>query len=117
MIKKVIFTLIILLLIIAFYSLGKQIFESMQAGKRLEQETEALVSLRKKNSELKKRLTEVGSVGFIEQQARDKLNLVRPGETIVIIPRGEIEKILGAEIEKGVENLPNWQGWLRLFWK
>ncbi len=117
MIKKIIFILGIILVIVIVYSFGKQIFSSLEAGKRLDNEAEKLTLLQRRNDELKKKLTEVGSLQFVEQQARDKLSLARPGESVIIIPQAEIDKVLGAkqEVQKVIE--PYWQGWLKLFVK
>lgn len=116
MVKKVIYILVIIILLGVFYSLGKQIYESLQVGSRMDAETEKLAKLQSKNSELKKKLAEAKTPGFIEQQARDKLNLVRAGETVMIIPQKELEKVLG-EKKIGLPPLPNWQAWLKLFWR
>lgn len=115
--RKIVFITLFLILLGLFYALGSQIYDSLKSGDRLEQETEVLVHLQKRNMELKNKLTEVQSIGFIEKEARNKLNLARVGETIFLIPQKEIDKVLG--VEKKVEEIktPNWQGWLRLFWK
>lgn len=117
MIKKIIFVLGVVLVIGMIYSFGKQIYGSLEAGKRLDNEAEKLTLLQKRNEELKKKLTEVGSLQFIEQQARDKLSLARPGEAVMVIPQAEIDKVLGVqqEVQKVIE--PYWQGWLKLFVK
>lgn len=115
MIKKIAFLGILVLLLGFFYSLGKQIYDSLEVSNRLDQETEQLVKLQQKNNELKKKLAEVGTINFIEQQARDKLNQARPNETVIIIPPQEIDKILGAQKEKIAEVIPNWSAWLKLF--
>ena len=57
------------------------------------------------------------SQDFIEQQARDKLGLAKEGETIVIIPEEKINQVLGMAKQVVEPRLPNWQGWLRLFWR
>lgn len=113
--KKIVFILILLLFIGLFYSLGKQVYDSLQASSRLGQEAGNLANLQKQNSDLKKKLAQTQSPGFIEQEARDKLNLSRPGETVVMIPQTEIDKVLGAQITPTPTPLPNWQGWLGLF--
>lgn len=117
MIKKIIFVLGVVLVIGMVYSFGKQIYGSLEAGKRLDNEAEKLTLLQKRNEELKKKLVEVGSLQFIEQQARDKLSLARPGEAVMVIPQAEIDKVLGVqqEVQKVIE--PYWQGWLKLFVK
>lgn len=57
---------------------------------------------------------------FIEQQARDKLGLVREGETIVVLPPAEElrrfaprEEVFDVEFER--EMLPIFRQWVRLF--
>lgn len=117
MIKKIIFILAIFLLLGLFYGLSKQIYSSLQSGKRLDAEIEDLSNLQAKNSELKKKLDSVKRLTFIEKQARDKLNLSRPGETIVIIPESELQKILGLQEEVRENIQANWQGWLKLFFR
>ena len=51
---------------------------------------------------------------FIEEQARNKLNLAKEGETIVILPPN-VEELVGWREENGPEELPNWQKWRNLF--
>lgn len=116
--KKIVAFLAIVLLLGFFYALGKQIFDALDKGKRLDIETEDLARLQKKNFELKKKLAEVQSLQFIEERARNKLNLARPNETVIIIPQEVLDKVLKEwEEEKKTETSPNWQGWLKLFWQ
>lgn len=105
------------MIIVICYSLAKQAYDSLQVGSRIDSETEKLLGLQKKNSELKNQLKQVNSVGFIESQARDRLNFSRAKETVVIISQEELQKVLGAAVEKKEELIPNWQGWLKLFRK
>lgn len=117
MARKALFIIGLVVIAGIFYSLSKQIYDSLKVSRRWDMETEELVRLQKRNEELKKKLTEVQSIGFIEQQARDKLNLARPNETVAVIPKEELDKVLGVMEEKKVELEPYWQGWLKLFWK
>ena len=93
-----------------------QIISTLKSGDRFQSATDELHNLEVKNKELKEKLEEVKNPRFIETQARDKLGLIREGETLVIIPQEKIDSILG--LAKKVEEikLPNWQGWLKLFW-
>ncbi len=103
--------------IISYY-LITQIFDAFKANDRLTEAVSKVYSLEIKNKELKEQLKEVTSVGFIEKEARDKLGLVKEGETMVIIPDEKIQKILGLNQEVAQEvRLPNWKGWLGLFFK
>ena len=98
------------------YNLISQINSSLKAGDRLTETTEVLHSLQVQNEKLKQQLQEVKTPQFIEQQARDKLGLARPGETVVIIPIDKLNQVLGASQSATIVRLPNWMGWLRLFW-
>lgn len=106
-----------LFIIVICYSLAKQTYDSLQVESRVDTETEKLISLQKQNTYLKKQLEGVHSIGFIESQARNRLNFTRANETVVIISQEELQKVLGVATEKQKEILPNWQGWLKLFWK
>ncbi len=104
----------IILLLIAIFGLSKQIIASLQAGSRLDRATNEVSKLQQENQNLHKQLTEVNQPQYIEQEARNKLNLGQKGETIVIIPQSEIDKVLSAS-KKPVEiKIPNWQAWLNL---
>ncbi len=116
MTKRALLIAILILFIALFYSLGKQIYDSLGSSYRLDQSTDEIAALQKKNSDLKRKLAEVDSSEFIEQQARDKLNMAKDGETVVIIPQAQINQVLG--VEKKIEDLPQipyYQGWIKLF--
>lgn len=115
--KKFIFIIIGAVILIFAYNIIGQIFTTLQSGDRLSVATEQLHSLEVKNRELKKRLSEIKSQDFIEQQARDKLGLAKEGETLVIIPDEKINQVLGVAKQVVEPRLPNWQGWLKLFFK
>ena len=115
--RKVVNAIIILIVLIVIYNLIGQIITTLRSGDRLEQAISSLHSLETRNKELKERLNLVKSAEFLEQQARDNLGLVQPGETVIIIPEYKLQSILGATQEAIEPRLPNWQGWLRLFFR
>jgi cell division protein FtsB len=59
---------------------------------------------------------------FLEKQIRDKLKLIKPGESLVILPpslQSKSEDIFyqyNLKEEKIVDSQANWQAWLDLFW-
>ncbi len=114
MIKKFLPLLTILAIFLLVYSLINQILAAFKSGERLSQSAEVAYSLEAKNQELRKKLTEIKSPTFIEQQARDKLGLSKKGETVVIIPEEKLRQVLGASQSARIR-LPNWLGWLKLF--
>ena len=64
-----------------------------------------------KNMQLQEDLREATSPAFIEQAARDKLGLVREGETIVIMDKASG----GPKTPKNPQELPSWKQWWSLF--
>lgn len=117
MIRKIVITGIILLGLVIGYKLLVQITDALKSGDRLSAQAEAVYKLEAKNKELKAKLKEIQSPQFIEEIARNKLGLSKTGETIVIIPEQKIKEILGASESKNPARLPNWQGWLRVFFR
>ena len=106
---------ILALCIIAFGFL-KQSYASLQAGGRLDQAQKDLDVLKQENQELKNKLAQAGNASFVEEIFRDKLNLARPNETVIIISEEALKKAQYGEQKKVEEiKLPNWQGWLKLF--
>lgn len=117
MLKKLLIIVALLVMAIILYGLGKQIVDSLQSGERVGAEERKLAELQQKNAALKQRLAEVNSLPFLEAQARDKFNLARPNETVVVIPEAEIDKILQASKPPEQPKISNWQGWLNLFFR
>lgn len=116
MIKKIALGAIFLVSLIIAYNLINQIINTTKSGDRLSQAADTVYKLELKNKELKKKLTQIQSPDFIEQQARDKLGLSKKGETVVIIPEETLKLVLGASESAQEIRLPNWLGWLRVFW-
>lgn len=106
---------LIVVIVISYY-LITQIFSAFKASDRLTEAVDKVHLLEIKNKELKQQLKDVTSLEFIEKEARDKLGLVKEGETIVVIPDERIAKILGLSDQIPQQaRLPNWKGWLKLF--
>ena len=116
MIKKIALGAIFLVSLAVAYNLINQIINTTKSGDRLSQAVDTVYKLELKNKELKKKLTQIQSLDFIERVARDKLGLGKKGETVVIIPEETLKLVLGAsEPAQGIR-LPNWLGWLKVFW-
>ena len=117
MIKKLVLVAIILVGLIVGYNLVSQILEAAKSGEHLSEALDAVYQLEIKNKELKKRLEKIQSAEVIEEGARDRLGLAKPGETIVIIPEEKIKQILGASSSATIIRWPNWLGWWKVFFK
>ena len=114
--KKKLILIIIggLISLILVYNIINQIISTLKSGDRLSLETEKLNQLEVQNKELKQKLSEVQTLEFLEKEARDKLGYVKEDETLVIIPDEKIDEILNPK-KPEEEKLPNWQGWLKIF--
>ena len=71
------------------------------------------------NDELRGRLLYVSSDGYVERIARERLKLVEPGETAVVVGLQPVES--AAELQEGLDNesvqgesRPYWQQWADL---
>lgn len=95
-------------------SLGGGLWQLYQARGRLEEAKKNYVEVKNENLELEGRLAEVKSEEFVEVQARNKLNMKLPEETILIVPEDfkleEVESVDNGEISKA-----NWKKWWGLF--
>ncbi len=87
------------------------IWRIFKTGDRLTGAQQQLNAAKKERSELQKRLTWVQSPEFVEQEAREKLSMGRPGEVVVILPKAEQESGRVEEQEKK----PNWKKWWDLY--
>lgn len=68
----------------------------------------------KKNQKLKDESLIVQSKLFVEQEARNKLFMVKPGEDTIIIPKGLIVASDTGTIHMRPQ-VPNWQQWVSTF--
>lgn len=111
--KKVIFftTLVVCLLIIK--NLVSSIVSLWQKQDLVTQAQEELQIEQEKNAKLKSQLSFVQTQQFVEEQARDKLFLLKPNEQEVVIPQRFLPE-KQAVIDEG-NTQPNWQKWLKLF--
>lgn len=117
MLKKIILATIIIVVLLVFYNLLRQINEAVKSGERLSEAADTVYRLEAKNRELKQKLSQIQSSQFIEEQARNKLGLSKSGETVVIIPDEKLKSVLGATSSAQTVRLPNWLGWWKVFFR
>lgn len=115
--KKLILAALSIIVLIFAYNIIGQIVGALKAEERFQNKLDFLQQLEIKNKELKARLDEVKTPEFIEREARDKLGLVKEGETLIVIPQKVIEQMLGFAQKTEEIKLPNPLGWWRVFFK
>src|SRR3989344_9582992 len=106
------------LLILATYNITKTTLEIYGSSKRLDELKSDLEAKRKENDELKKEYTYKSSDQFVEEEARNKLNFIKPGEKLLIPVSGSEPEVKGElKGEAGVvqKEESNLNRWLKLF--
>ena len=115
-IKKIISSRITLLglffiLILIIYALiknsGREEIVSNNTAK-LSQEIQAI---EKENRELAELIKYFSSSEFVDKEAREKLNMIKPGEKVVVVPQENNSEDWENENEKN--NLSNWRLWIK----
>jgi len=86
--------------------------------REVDKERVVIEKLKRENDELARKVEDVQGVEFVEAQVRNKLGLVKPGETVVILPDEEILIKLAPKVAIEEETLPdpNWKKWVHLFY-
>lgn len=110
MAKKAIFIVVVIVFLIIINNLVRSIYDIWSKQDLLNQAQKELTRKEQRNQKLRAELSFVQTPKFIEEEARNKLFLVKPGEQKVLIPN----KVLETQKKQGKET-PNWQKWLNLF--
>ncbi len=110
--KKAVFILIVIVCLLIINNLVRSIYDLWHKQDLLVSAQKELEAEKLKNAKLKGEFSYVQSGLFIEETARNKLFLIKPGEQQVLISKDLINK---DNSQKPKENIPNWQKWLQLF--
>jgi len=112
--KKPIQILIIIIGIALIVSLSRSILKMFRARDELRLAEQKIEELQKEAAILTEKKDFYQSEEFIEQEARNKLNMVKEGETVVVLPPN-LKELLGGRENQPQILLPNWRQWLNLF--
>ncbi|GIW61188.1 MAG: hypothetical protein KatS3mg089_0040 [Patescibacteria group bacterium] len=111
--KKIFYILIIIISIYIINNLIRSIYNLWQKQDLVTQAREELQKEKNKNAKLNDQLLQVKRPEFIEEEARNKLFMVKKGESIVLIPENVFNhKTIS---EKMKEKKSHWQEWLEFF--
>jgi cell division protein FtsB len=108
--KKLGFILLVTVMLLVINGLIHSIYDLWQKQDLLTSAQKELDAQKLKNSKLKGELTYVQSQQFIDEEARNKLFLAKPGEQQILLPDSSVSN---KEVDR--KTLPNWQQWLKLF--
>jgi len=113
--KKISILIIVLISLSILLGLSRQIGDALGIGRRVDEVASEVSKLQERNKKLHNDLKNVEHYTYIEEVARNKLNLAKNGETIVVIPETTINQFLAAQTPYTPDPIPNWEGWMRLF--
>lgn len=108
--RKIAFFIVLVLSLIAINNLVRSIVNLWQKNDLLVRAERQLQKEKKENETLKKELTRVQSPQFFEEEARSKLVLGKPGESLVLLP-----PTATSESITDVKKEENWKEWMKLF--
>lgn len=110
--KRIVFAILVLVLLGAIINVAFSIVSLWGKRDVLTQTQEKLQKEQAAYVQLRQQWGKIHDPNFVEEEARDKLFLSKPGESIVLIPpatpSGSVSTSVGA-------NMPTWQQWLGLF--
>jgi len=114
MTKKIIYIVVVVVLVLMINGLLHSIYDTWHKQDLLTSAQNQLESLKMENQKLKAELSYAQTPEFLDEQAHDKLFLVKPGEQEVLISPGLINN-QNSVAKPSNQTLPNWQQWLNLF--
>lgn len=111
--KRIVFFIILAFSILIINNLVRSIYTLWQKYDLVTLAQKELSGQKQESQRLKSQLSHVKSKEFVEEQARNKLFLVKPGEQEVLIPQDLIKE--SSPSAQAIKDDPNWRKWLRLF--
>ena len=116
LIKKIGYLVFIIICIIIINGLVTSILNLWQKHELVDHSEQTLTNEREKNIELKKKLKTVSSALFVEEEARNKLFLVKQGEEIIVVaPTAYLQQSSSSASEKQIDTRPYWKQWWETF--
>jgi cell division protein FtsB len=110
--KKAVYIVIVIVLLLMINGLFHSIYDIWHKQDLLTSAQKELDREKLMNQKLKGELSYAQTPQFLEEQAHNKLFLVKPGEQQVLISQTLKNQ---NQAQKQDQNVPNWQKWLQLF--
>lgn len=92
--------------------LANSVYDLWKRRDIVRQRAAVLNRVKDENRQLKEDLAEAQTPEFIEREARNRLNLAKPGESIVIM---ETPPAATQSAQVETTQVPTWRAWWRLF--
>ncbi len=105
---------VLVLLLFFSVSLVREVMRKMEIKQEIKKLEEKISSLESDNRELESLIQYLQTEEFIEEEARAKLSLKKPGEKVVAVPEN-LEVNSNEQQLSSQEELSNWQLWWKYF--
>jgi len=115
--KKVILFILVAICLVIINNLVHSIIDLWQKQEFLTTAQANLQQEEQQNKKLQNQLKVVSQKQFVEEQARDKLLLIKPGENVVLIPTGMLPQGTQSNTNGEVIEKPHWQEWWEYFFQ
>ena len=112
--KRILFFAIVIAAFFILHNLAQSLYTVWQKRDLILEANRSLEREKKENQELKAKLIQAKDQSFVEEEARDKLFMAKPGEKIVLIPTPVVNASLSSK-PKPQDTRPNWQKWQEVF--
>lgn len=114
--KRILFFTVTAIAILSMVHSVESVYSLWQKRDIILQMQKQVQSDQEENKKLKQQLQETSQSGFVEEEARNKLFMVKPGEKMVLIPSSLIASSSGGmSVPSG--SVSSWQQWWNLFFK
>lgn len=107
------------ILFLFILNLSRNLWRLWHAGDRVEEAQEKLEKLKVENVQLQREKERIEKGDFIEEQARNKLFMVKENELVLVLPLSADRDKEKDFVEKELpvnEGKEIWQKWLEIFW-
>jgi len=112
--KRILFFTVIVVAVLSMIHSVQSVYNLWQKKDIIAQTKKEVQNEQEENKKLTQQLQTVSTSAFVEEEARNKLFMAKPGEKLVFIPASELATTAGAT-KQPTTHLSNWQQWWRLF--
>ncbi|MCL4360507.1 septum formation initiator family protein [Patescibacteria group bacterium] len=113
--RRIIRFFIIIVSVVSVVSLSGSIVDLWQKRSILRERESEVSTLQHEQKSLNKQLQDAQSPEYIEREARNRLGLAKPGETVVLLPNGGTQAMTSPQQGKTGGASPHWREWWKLF--
>lgn len=113
-IKRILFFAVVIAAFFILHNLAQSLYTLWQKRDLITDAKHSLEREKRENQQLKAKIAQAKDRSFVEEEARDKLFMAKPGEEVVIIPTSAIEASNSGK-PKPKDTRPNWEKWQSVF--